>query len=149
MADRLVSGVALIAGAGSALAVLLGLAVLTVWSFAGFWGFPDALPDSFTMKNWMRHGDGAFEALGPMPVAGAAFLGIGKDMKVTPAPLADHPPDRVWDDFIALLRHWQNPARGYTARMAMFSAGDSSDYDHLSRFGEWDISDTPAPEDLA
>lgn len=61
--DGPVAGLALVGGAGAALAVLLGLAVLTVWSFAGFWGFPDALPDSFTMKNWMRHGDGAFEAL--------------------------------------------------------------------------------------
>lgn len=63
-ADHVVSAVALSFGTLSAAAVLLGFAVLAVWSFAGFWGFPDALPDSFTMKNWMRHGDGALEAFG-------------------------------------------------------------------------------------
>ena len=58
-ADKAVSAIALSFGSFSAAAVLLGFAVLAVWSFAGFWGFPDALPDSFTMKNWMRHGSGA------------------------------------------------------------------------------------------
>ncbi|MEY1557216.1 ABC transporter permease [Yoonia sp. R2331] len=62
-ADRAVAGAALAVGTTSALAVLLGLAVLAVWSFAGFWGFPDALPDSATLKNWMRHGPSALGAL--------------------------------------------------------------------------------------
>ncbi|WP_373634866.1 ABC transporter permease [Yoonia sp. SS1-5] len=61
--DPLVAQAALGLGAISALAVLLGLVVLTLWSFAGYWGFPDALPDSFTLKNWMRHGPGTLEAL--------------------------------------------------------------------------------------
>ncbi|SEW41631.1 putative thiamine transport system permease protein [Cognatiyoonia koreensis] len=63
-ADRAVSATALSLGAVSALSVLLGIAILTVWSFAGFWGFPDALPDSFTLQNWMRHGDGALASFG-------------------------------------------------------------------------------------
>ena len=43
----------------SALAVGLGIAVLCVWSFAGFWGFPDAMPVEFTLRNWDRHLSGA------------------------------------------------------------------------------------------
>ncbi|WP_090208204.1 ABC transporter permease [Yoonia litorea] len=62
--DGVVAGTALFGGAAAALAVLLGLLVLAIWSFAGFWGYPDALPNGFTMRNWMRHGDGALEALG-------------------------------------------------------------------------------------
>ncbi|MEO1639615.1 MAG: ABC transporter permease subunit [Pseudomonadota bacterium] len=61
--DPVVARVALAAGCGSALAVLIGLAVLAIWSFAGFWGFPDALPDGFTTRNWMRFGPGTLEAL--------------------------------------------------------------------------------------
>ena len=61
--DPLVAELALLAGAASALAVLLGLVVLTIWSFAGFWGFPDALPDQLTWRNWMRFGPGTLEAL--------------------------------------------------------------------------------------
>ena len=54
----------LAAGVICALSVLFGLVVLTIWSFAGFWGFPDALPDAFTWRNWMRFGPGTLEALG-------------------------------------------------------------------------------------
>jgi putative thiamine transport system permease protein len=62
--DPVVAQGALAAGAICALTVLFGLVVLTIWSFAGFWGFPDALPDTFTWRNWMRFGPGTLEALG-------------------------------------------------------------------------------------
>ena len=60
--DQLLAIGALAAGIVCALAVILGLAVLVIWSFAGFWGFPDAFPDAFTFRNWMRFGPGTFEA---------------------------------------------------------------------------------------
>jgi putative thiamine transport system permease protein len=50
------AGIAL--GALSALAVFAGLAGLVVWSFAGLWQFPDALPQALTLRNWERHGPG-------------------------------------------------------------------------------------------
>jgi putative thiamine transport system permease protein len=61
--DPIVANLALVAGAGSALIVLLGIVVLAIWSFAGFWGFPDAFPDSFTLRNWTRFGPGTLDAL--------------------------------------------------------------------------------------
>ncbi|WP_439154534.1 ABC transporter permease [Yoonia sp.] len=81
--DGVVAGAALGLGAVSALAVLLGLAVLAVWSVAGFWSFPEMLPDQFTWRNWLRHGPGTLDALGEtaliaVTVAFAAmFLTIG------------------------------------------------------------------------
>jgi len=39
----------------SAAAIILGLACLAVWSFAGYWRFPDFLPQVMTAGNWMRH----------------------------------------------------------------------------------------------
>ncbi|MEO0388999.1 MAG: ABC transporter permease, partial [Pseudomonadota bacterium] len=45
-------------GAASALAVLAGLAALTLWSVAGFWAFPEAWPDTLTWRSWARHGPG-------------------------------------------------------------------------------------------
>lgn len=62
--DPIVAQLALFAGGSSAIAVLLGMVVLTIWSFAGFWGFPEALPDEFTWRNWMRFGPGTLDALG-------------------------------------------------------------------------------------
>ncbi|MCC0042953.1 MAG: ABC transporter permease subunit [Brucellaceae bacterium] len=34
--------------------VFAGLAALAIWSLAGLWQFPSALPDTLTLKNWMR-----------------------------------------------------------------------------------------------
>lgn len=34
--------------------MLLGLAGLVVWSLAGFWRFPDALPSTFMLRHWLR-----------------------------------------------------------------------------------------------
>ncbi len=62
--DRLLRPLGVVAGAFSAIAVLGGIACLAVWSLAGFWGFPDALPQSFGMDNWMRHGPGALARTG-------------------------------------------------------------------------------------
>ena len=73
-ADRIISGAALGFGTLSAATILLGFAVLTVWSFAGFWGFPDALPNSFTLQNWMRHGDGALAAFGETALLAATVM---------------------------------------------------------------------------
>lgn len=52
--DAAVRGMALGAMVLSAGAVFAGLATLALWSFAGLWQFPDALPASFTLKSWIR-----------------------------------------------------------------------------------------------
>ncbi|NNU80868.1 ABC transporter permease subunit [Halovulum dunhuangense] len=54
--DPLARGAGLALGAGSALAVLLGLVALGVWSLAARWSYPDLLPEGFTLRSWMRHG---------------------------------------------------------------------------------------------
>lgn len=91
---------------------------------------------------------GAFETLGPMSVAGAAFIGVNAAMKNVPAPLDESPPDQVWARLETLFANWHELNRGYTARLALFSKTDQSDYDHLSRYGEWDTSDVPEPQVL-
>ena len=32
--------------------------------------------------------------------------------------------------------------------MSLMSESDVSDYDHLSRYGEWDMTQDPSPKDL-
>ena len=91
---------------------------------------------------------GAFSDLGAKPVKSAAFIGLNAAMKFQPAPLDKNPVADVWADLEKLFANWQNPARGYTARLALFSKSDISPYDHLSRFGEWDTSDDPKGETL-
>ena len=62
-------------GMVSAMAVLLGIAGLAVWSVAGPWSFPDVLPDRLTDRSWMRHGAMAADSLGVTAlIAGVATL---------------------------------------------------------------------------
>ncbi|MDX8350544.1 double-strand break repair protein AddB [Cognatiyoonia sp. IB215446] len=91
---------------------------------------------------------GAFRDLGVRPVHSAAFIGVNAAMKVVQAPLDKNPVDQVWADLETLFQNWLRADRGYTARMALFSKSDTGPYDHLSRFGEWDTSDSPKAERL-
>lgn len=50
-AVRLASALAI---AACAVFMFLGLAVLGIWSVAGFWPFPDSLPADFTPRTWLR-----------------------------------------------------------------------------------------------
>jgi putative thiamine transport system permease protein len=54
-ATSLIRAVSLGAATLSAGAVVFGLLGMAVWSFAGFWSFPDLLPGSFSTRTWMRH----------------------------------------------------------------------------------------------
>lgn len=92
---------------------------------------------------------GAFGPLGPVAVTDAAFVGLGSERKVVRAPLAEATPDATWDELRALLRTWMDPARGYSARMAMEREEEEGDYDHLARYGEWDHTTPVQPEDLS
>jgi putative thiamine transport system permease protein len=74
--DQILIWASMFSGGISALLVLLGLLVLAVWSFAGFWGFPDALPQAFTFKSWMRHADGISAALGETALIGIIVTSI-------------------------------------------------------------------------
>lgn len=91
---------------------------------------------------------GAFEKVGAKQVAGARFIGVNAAMKNVDAPLDKQPPDQVWAELETLFAHWQSPDRGYTARLALFLKADQSDYDHLSRYGEWDTHEEPVPQVL-
>jgi RecB family exonuclease len=91
---------------------------------------------------------GAFKAVGRVAAEGATFVAVNTGMRDVPAPLKDHPAMQVWDELQTLLQKYQQKSRGYSARIAMFSTTDFSNYDHLSRFGEWDTSDDAVPEDL-
>lgn len=50
--DRPAALGALAAMTASAIVMLAGLATLALWSVAGLWQFPDALPSAFTLRSW-------------------------------------------------------------------------------------------------
>lgn len=75
-AEAPLRAMALAAGFLGAAAVILGLAGLAVWSVAGFWGFPDLLPQGFTARTWMRHAMALTEPLADTALIALAASGI-------------------------------------------------------------------------
>ncbi len=45
-------------------ALIVGLAGLALWSLAGLWSFPNALPASLSLQTWMRASDGLIATAG-------------------------------------------------------------------------------------
>ena len=73
--DGAAAGVAIGAGVLIWGAMILGLASLALWSFAGFWSFPDVLPDGLGLRTWDRHGEDALATMGQtFLVAGLSVL---------------------------------------------------------------------------
>ncbi|MFZ7090978.1 double-strand break repair protein AddB [Primorskyibacter sp. 2E233] len=92
---------------------------------------------------------GAFEGLDPRHVERALFISLKPgDAKEVLAPLEDSPPDKVWEELAVLITAYLDPDKGYSARRALMSDNDFAEYDHLSRMGEWDVTDLPGKEVL-
>jgi double-strand break repair protein AddB len=91
---------------------------------------------------------GAFAALGAVEVEAVSYVGLGarpgvETMLLTPEEIAD-----VWNGLAHLVAEYLLPRRGFAARRAVFGATFPGEYDHLARFGEWDMTDAPAPGDV-
>ncbi|SDE64324.1 double-strand break repair protein AddB [Limimaricola pyoseonensis] len=91
---------------------------------------------------------GGFAEAGAQPVAEAAYIGLSGGGKIVPAPLNEAPPEVVWGQLRDLIARWQDPERGYSSRMAVETTAAMGDYDHLARFGEWDLSTEVSPEEV-
>lgn len=81
----------------------------------------------------------------PMTVAGISYIGLGAGDKVIDTPLTPAEIDAIWNRFTALIKAYQTPEIGYTSRRAVFDTRTPGDYDHLARFGEWDMTARAAP----
>lgn len=90
---------------------------------------------------------GGFADLGPAQVRSALFIGLNAQREVA-APLEEAPPEQVWAEFEKLIAAYRDPEQGFTARRMVQKDSDVGDFDHLARFGEWDRSTDPTPEDL-
>jgi ATP-dependent helicase/nuclease subunit B len=91
---------------------------------------------------------GAFAEIGPQPVEGCSFIQLGGEGKTKVFSRDELGPDQEWERLQTLITAYFRPDKGYSARRAVFKAEQTGDYDHLARFGEWQMSDIPVPEDL-
>ena len=87
---------------------------------------------------------GGFENVPAARALHLELLKLGKGKKGQQGdtlPLA-HDPER-WTRFVALIAHYQDAANGFPARLRPQRLTWASDYDHLSRKGEWADGDRP------
>jgi double-strand break repair protein AddB len=83
---------------------------------------------------------GAFAELGPQEVARIVFVGLKAELKLAEPRVNPGDVTQVWSEFGQLIASYARPTQGYTARRAMQTDRTPSDYDHLSRLGEWDVT---------
>ncbi len=86
---------------------------------------------------------GAFEALGEREVARITYLGLGNPPKLRVTEITPDLLQTTRDEFARLIRAYLEEARGFAARRMLLLEREISDYDHLSRHGEWTQQDPP------
>ena len=91
---------------------------------------------------------GGFADLGRAEVTAAEYLGLGTTLKTVAAPLDEVPPDTLWAELAELIDAYAMRSTGYTAQVAPGTEKFDGDYIHLSRAGEWDLSDAASPQDV-
>ncbi len=79
----------------------------------------------------------------PMEVAQISYIGLGTSEKVEETLLTPAEITSVWERFVTLIKVYGDPNTGYTSRRAVIEMHSPGDYDHLARFGEWDMTDRP------
>ena len=92
--------------------------------------------------------EGGFRALGAAPVARATYIGLGANPVEVAAPLDEEPPADVLAGLHHLLSAYLDPEQGFASRRFVTTESFAGDYDQLARFGEWDGTVAPTPEDL-
>ena len=92
--------------------------------------------------------EGGFKEVGAAPVAHAAFIGLGAKPVEIAAPLDEEPPMKVLRGLHELIAKYLDETQGFTARRIVKTEEAAGDYDQLARFGEWDGTTQPTPEDL-
>lgn len=91
---------------------------------------------------------GAFEDYGAARVERSLYIGLKPPVKEVAAPILDEPPAKVWKELRSLIEAYFDAEQGYSSRRMVHRDDFAGDYDHLARYGEWDRSSDPVPEDL-
>jgi len=92
---------------------------------------------------------GAFAALeGPRSVAGVTYIGLGSLAKHQTTAMTEPALNALWENLQDLVGHYLLPDHRFPSRRAVFEERWPGDYDHLARFGEWEMTDDPVTEDV-
>ena len=89
---------------------------------------------------------GAFEGIPPTRVSEVMHIALRRAFEARPIDLrtdAEFDPTKSLEGLVRLMSAYLAPDQGYSSRRAMEKMSYSGDYDHLARFGEWDVGDPP------
>lgn len=92
--------------------------------------------------------EGGFPGLGPQRVSRISYIGLGGDGKLVSEALSEQEIAATRDGLLRLLQSYGSRSQGYIARRAVQTEGAQGDFDHLARFGEWEMTDPSQPEDV-
>ncbi len=89
---------------------------------------------------------GGFDGVPAAPVSGLEYIGLREAKTkgegiIRSVALEHKATSKTWDDLRRLIVAYHDPQKGYTARLRMQMTVDVSDFDHLSRRGEWEDGD--------
>lgn len=88
----------------------------------------------------------AFKGLEGAQVALISYVGLGTSPKLEETDITPDVTGEVWEGLYRLIAHYLDEGSGFTARRAVQKERFEGDYDHLSRYGEWETSDHPLAE---
>ena len=91
---------------------------------------------------------GAFRVIGPCRVEGASYIQLGGEGREAAVEINPESLGETWQSLARLIAAFDRRETGYTSRRAMFGAYSAGDYDHLARFGEWEMASPSSPEDV-
>ena len=89
---------------------------------------------------------GGFVDFGPAEVSMISFVGLGAGEKVVDTAITPDLTATEWAKLVTLISRYLTRHTGFTSRRAMFETRFPGDYDHLARFGEWQMSDRAVPQ---
>jgi ATP-dependent helicase/nuclease subunit B len=92
---------------------------------------------------------GGFAAIGTGELAGLGYIGLsvaGGDRMLKLEDEDGRLPDITWERLYELIGRYRRRTQGYTAIRAAQMTNFAGDYDHLARYGEWNLTEDPAPE---
>lgn len=88
----------------------------------------------------------AFKGLEGSQVALISYVGLGSSPKLEETDITPEVTGEVWEGLYRLIAHYLDEGSGFTARRAVQKERFAGDYDHLSRYGEWETSDPAVAE---
>ncbi len=92
--------------------------------------------------------EGAFKTLAAGLVEQVSHIGLGAKPKFEPVAIEPGEIQQIRAELLELITKFQSENQGYTSRRAMAEMRFAGNFDHLARFGEWDETQAPDPQEV-